>query len=355
MPSDNSDAVPGVPNDADVEPEARTVRCDYCRLPIPDTPLVADHRGVDYHFCSTVCRDALESRESVFTTYHGYRQIRPGVAAMDASLPEGVPRNSFVLLSGQSGTRDEAVQAELVWRRLQAGEPVVVVSFLETPTSIAQSFASFDWNVIPYLESKQLRILDCFSYRLESTDRIYDRMNIWNRHLHDAAQVATTAVRDATDVMNVENRLDGCLEAAGMEDDGMVVIDSLTELGSLVQPVKAYDFVKGLRADVPKGRSVPVFAGATVMSEEREFPHDLGYMVDGVVDLRLNGDLVDNALLKQLRIRKMSGVLTIPRWHTYEYTAGDGMIVFDPEEEIEKSSERAEGSDDSQDDTPETR
>lgn len=312
-------------------------RCDHCQLVIPREPVAVEHRGVTYHFCSETCRDALESRESVFTAYRGYKQMYPGVAAMDASLPQGVPRNSFVLLSGQSGTRDQALQAELVWRTLQKGEPAVVVSFLETPTSVIQSFASFDWNVLPYLESGHLQILDCFTYRLDDADRIYQHMNAWNRHLHDAAQTATTSVRDATDVTNVANRLDRSLEAADMNDDGIVVIDSLTELGSLVQPVRAYDFLKGVRAEVCKGRFVPVFAGGTVMSDERGFPHDLGYMVDGIVDLRLTDELVERTLLKQLRVRKMNGVLTIPEWYTYEYTSEDGMIVFDPEEEIRKA------------------
>jgi hypothetical protein len=46
----------------------------------------------------------------------------------------------------------------------------------------------------------------------------------------------------------------------------------------------------------------------------------------------------------------MAGVLSISEWIAYEYTAGDGMVVFDPEEEIEKSRARraaAEGEEES--------
>ncbi|WP_430505342.1 ATPase domain-containing protein [Haloparvum sp. PAK95] len=324
--------------DTDESSEAEAVpRCDFCRLPISAAPVVSEHGGVDYEFCSNACREALESSGRVFTTYHGFRQFRPGVSAMDTGLPEGMPRNSLVLLSGMSGTRDESVQAELVWRALQRGEPAVVVSFLETPTSVVQEFVSMDWNVLPLLEAGQLRILDCFTHRIEGADSPPERTNDFTAHLQSVARDATTTVRDPTDLGQVLSRLEDCLGELGMDDEGIVVIDSLTELGTLVQPVKAYDFLKRLRADVCKARFVPVFAGATMAGDANAFPHDLEYMVDGIVDLRFTEEVVPDTLLKQLRIRKMTGVLTIPEWHTYEYTAGKGQVVFDPEEEMEKS------------------
>lgn len=338
----------------DADSGAESPRCDFCRLPLPDGAAAAnqavtrDHGGVTYLFCSTACAEALTEEERVFAQYHGSRYVRTGVAAIDASLPQGLPRNSFVLLSGQSGTRDEAVTAELVWRALERGEPAIVCSFLDSPTSMLQTFVDLDWNVLPYLEAGQLHLLDCFTYRLDDPTRSVGHMNDWNRHLHEVAADATTTVADPTNVSGVLSRLDSCLDAHGMDDEGIVVIDSLTELGSLVQPVKAYDFVKNVRAEVSKGRFVPVFASATLSLEEATFPHDLSYMVDCLVDLRLDDQTVPGTLLKQLRVRKATGALAISRWHTYEFTGGQGMVVFDPEEEIEKSRRRRGESDDAE-------
>jgi KaiC/GvpD/RAD55 family RecA-like ATPase len=310
-------------------------RCDYCRLPVPASPRTLERDGATYSFCSVTCRDALETADRVFTEYHGFRRLSTGVSALDSSLPQGVPRNSFVLLTDLAGTRSEAIQAELVWRSLQRGEPVVYISFLEPPVSVVQEFVTLEWNVLPSLEANNLQILDCFTYRTGDRDRMHERMNAWNTHLWNAAEGATTTVRDPTDIGHLQNRLDSALEAVGAQEGGVVVIDSLTELGSLVQPVQAYNFVKNVRADVCKGRFVPVFAGATVTGEQEKFPHDLGYMIDGIVELRLNDDLVDDALVKQLRVRKMSGVLAISEWDTYEYTAGEGIVTFDPVAQME--------------------
>lgn len=316
-----------------------TTRCDFCRLPVPGEPVTDEVNGEDYEFCSRACRDRLAEAEYVFSEYHGHRRFQSGVDAVDASLPQGVPRNAFVLLSGEPGARESEVHAELVWHALKRGEPAVIVSFQEPPGALVQDFLTFDWNVLPYLEEGQLHIVDCFTHRMDDRDRMFDRMDEWNAHLYDVAEEATTTVRDPSNVGEVSNKLDNALEAREMVDEGLVLVDSLTEMGTLLQPVQAYDFVKDLRADVCKGRYVPVFAGATRAGELDTFPHDLGYVADGIVELRLNDELVENTLIKQGRVRKMSGVLVIPEWHPYEYTSGTGMVLFDPAEEMAKSRE----------------
>ncbi len=324
-------------------------RCDFCRLPCPVDPVTAEHDGVTYEFCSPSCREALTESERVFTAYHGHRRFRPGVSGVDAALPEGMPRDSFVLLSGQSGTRDRAVQAELVWRTLQRGEPAVVVSFLEPPVSVIGQFVKMDWNVLPYLDRGALQVLDCFAYRRDGRSHHPSGVNDWNDHLADALAGSTTAVRDPADTAELATKLQGILEEKGMVERGLVVLDSLTEFGSLLRPVQAYDFVKGVRADVCKGRYVPVFAGATFGGDGERFPHDLDYVADGVVDMELNSSIVEGTLLKRVRVRKTNGVLAIPEWRAYEYTARLGMVTFDPGEEAEGDADDTDADDEDAD------
>jgi archaellum biogenesis ATPase FlaH len=212
--------------------------CGFCRLPIPEAPVERTVDGTARSFCSQACGDAYERTDAAFDEYHGHRRAVTGVSALDASLPQGFPRNAFVLVPGEAGTRDRAVGAELVWRTLQRGEPVVFVSFQEPPGAVVQQFLTLEWNVLPYLESGLLHIVDCFTYRLDDRDRMFERMDDWNAHLYDVAEDATTTVRDPTDVGEVHNKLDNALEARDMVDRGMVIIDSLTELGTLVQPVQ---------------------------------------------------------------------------------------------------------------------
>lgn len=329
--------------------ETEHPRCGFCRQRCP-LERVDDGECVGAAgegeteagpFCSQACREAYEEAGEGMADTNGHRKLTPGVAGLDASLPQGFPRNSFVLLVGNSGTREEAIQAELVWRTLERGEPAILVAFTEPPTSLITNFLAMEWNVLPYLESGQLRIVDCFTSRMDNPERLYDRMTAWNTHLRQVVEPQTTTVRDPSDGNAVQNALDNCLEALGMVETGIVVVDSIAEFGSLVQPVQAYDFVKDVRAEVCKGRFVPIIAGATVAGERDTFPRDLDYVVDGVVDLALDGSVLEDTLFRRLRVRKLRGVLAISEWHTYEYTSGLGMVTFDPRAELEASANGA--------------
>ena len=343
----DADAAAGsVERAAEAPDESREDRkCDYCRLPIPEAPVTADHQGVTYHFCSSPCRETSLAEDRVFTEYHGGRRFDPGVSALRAGLPQGMPRNAVVLVSGQPGTRTEALHAEVVWRALQRGEPAVLVAFLDTPVSVVQEFVALGWNVLPYLASGQLRLLDCFSYRLDDPEGMTESMSDWNRHLHRVAAGSTTNIRDPSNPQAVLNGVEGCVDAATDVDaeEGVVVIDSLTEFGSLVQPVQGYDFVKDLRAAVAKSRGVPVFAGASRIDSGDAFPHDLGYIADGVIDLALSDDVVEDALMKRIRVRKMTGVFAIRRWVTYEFAEGRGLVATDPGDDAAESGDADEG------------
>lgn len=319
-------------------------RCDFCRQPLVGAGFDLEQAGERYRCCTERCRDALEGSDRVFTEYDGHRRMQTGVAAIDDSLPQGLSRNSFVLFAGNTGTREGEIRAELVWRALQRGEPAVLVAFTEPPISLVESFLAMDWNVLPAIEEGRIRIVDCFTARVDDRDRLYDRLTPWNRHLDGLVGPATTVVRDPGDGHELRNKLDNCLEGLGMVESGIVVIDSLVEFGSLVQPIQAYDLLKDVRAEVCKGRFVPVFGGATGGDDEA-FPRDLEYVVDGVIDLRLDGGIVEDTLFRRLRVRKMRGVLTVPEWYTYEYTSGLGLVTFDPREgpSEDDDGERADG------------
>ncbi len=321
--------------------------CDFCRLPCPTDPVAMECDSTVYEFCTEACRDAMAESDRVFTEYHGFRRIRTDVSGLDKFLPQGFPRNSFVLMANDEGARDDALRAELVWRALERDEPAAVVTFTEPPISVVESFLSLDWNVLPYLEAGQLHIVDCFTYRMDNRDRerMFERMDEWNRHIYDITKSVTQTVRDPSDVSELHNKIDNCLEGLSMSDCGVVVVDSLTEFGTLVQPVQAYNFVKDLRADICKGRFVPIFAGATFTTEEGDFPHDLGYAVDGILDMQVNGNIVEDTLIKRIRIRKMNGVLAIPEWVAYEFTAGKGLVTFDPLAEMRETYEGGERDD----------
>lgn len=218
------------------------------------------------------------------TSVHQFKRRPFDVAGLDDQLPEGFSRNSFVLLSSMPGTAEESLHAELVWRTLQRGEPAVVVAFEEPPFAFVEFLLSMEWNVIPYLESGQLRFVDCFTERVTTYREDPDRLTDWNRYVYGITAEATERVSDFTSFSVLHDHVDAVVEDVEAYDAGLVLVDSLDEL-AIIQPANALPFVKDLRADFCKGRLVTVVAGATFVFQDTGFPQNVRYFADGIVEL----------------------------------------------------------------------
>jgi KaiC/GvpD/RAD55 family RecA-like ATPase len=292
-------------------------------------PIVEESDGQAYWFCSAACRDAFHAGDRVATVFQGFRRCRTGVRMIDEQLPEGFPRNAFVFVESAPGASEEALLAELVWNRLRKGEPVIVVAYQEPPASMVDQLASMDMNVIPYLERDRLHVVDCFTYRVRAFKRLFEGLDGWNEFLYSVIDGAATRVQNPSDLTAIHAGITNAAERMGMSDRGMVVVDSLDELGTLAQPVNTYAFIKDVRADLCKARFVPVFAGASATDDPTGFPNTLHYLVDGIVELSLEADVNGYGFAKFLRVRKMRGVPTAPRWIPYGYRAGTGLVAVD--------------------------
>ncbi|RZH68366.1 RAD55 family ATPase [Natrinema altunense] len=299
------------------------LECDHCHYPIPGDPEESD----DGRYCSIACREAAAD-ESTLPDPEAYKRFVTGVEPIDSLVPNGVPADSFLLLSGDEGTRRAELGTELVWRALERGEPAVVVSFANPPTATLERFYGNGWNVLPALENGRLRIIDCFTHRLDDRDEFREHRTDWATFVGEAAGDAIVAVRDPSDRREVANTLHRALDDLEMTETGLVTIDSLDELESLLQEQLVHDFIKDVRATVCKARFVPIVAAATTAGQNG-YPEE-EYVFDGIVDLRLTDHLVADTRLKQLAVRKLIGGEVLPQWVTYEHEPARGLFAFGP-------------------------
>lgn len=313
------------------------LECDYCHYPIPAEPAEGD----DGRYCSTVCREAAADADSTMPEPDAYKRFVTGVEPLDSLLPNGVPADSFLLLSGDEGTRRAELGIELAWRALERGERAVVVSFANPPMATLERFHGNGWNVLPALENDRLRIIDCFTHRLDDREAFLDRRTDWSAFLAEAAGDAIVEVRDPSDRREVANSLHRALDALEMTETGLVVIDSLDELESLLQDQLVHDFVKDVRATVCKARFVPVIAAATTAGKSG-YPEE-EYVFDGIVDLRLTDRPASETRLKQLAVRKLIGAEFLPQWVTYDHEPARGLVAFGSTTEARQVYEPATG------------
>lgn len=323
-------------------PNAAPSACSFCGYPIPDGAVTGDPLPTAA-YCSTACRDAHEAGERPFVGEHDDKYVRTDVQALDRVLPQGIRADSLVLFRGETGTGRLALQFELAWRAIQREEPAVVVSYLDPPTAVVERFLELGWNVLPALDRGLLSVVDCFTRRLSDVEEFQATKNRWNVHLTRALEDAVTRVHSPDDLREVENRIISTVRELDPTDGSLVILDSLEEVGTLVADPQVENFLKEVRADVAHNRYVPLVVGQCAdraMGPRQQqlrvtgggLTTDVTYFTDGIVDLRLNTELVPDTRLKQLSVRKMRGVRYVPQWVTFELGT-DGHATFDPSTE----------------------
>lgn len=319
--------------------------CAFCGYRIARGGQTATDAPTD-RFCSTACRTAYEDGEEPFAGQHGYKRAHTGVRVLDQVLPEGLRTDALVLLRGWDGTRLAELRTELAWRALRRDEQAVVVTYADPPTAAIERFLALGWNVLPYLESGDLHLIDCFTERLADPASFGDTRNRWNRYLHGVLEDATTTANNPDDLRELDQRVSSVVEDHAMGPGGVITIDSLDELGTLVPGSQVENFLKEIRAEVAKNRYVPIVAsrrsdrqpGQTGQTGQQPqqvgggLTTELAYVADGIVDLRLNPQLVADTYIKQLLVRRMDGVRHVPQWLAYELGV-DGLAPFDPQTE----------------------
>lgn len=285
-------------------------------------------------YCSDHCREAHETGAEPFSNRYDFKHFMTGVSVLDSLLPYGVPTNSFVLLAGEEGIRHRGLQTELIWRTLTRGEPAIVLTFVDSPVAVVEHFLTFGWNVLPFLESNDLRIIDCFTSRLRDEHQEPKHQVDWNEHLRGLLDESVAMVRETTNFRAVEDHLHDLIEEIDMMGEGLVVIDSLNEARVQGHESRMDQFIKEIRGDICSRKFIPIFT-STTSDADTGVRDEYGYLFDGIVEMRGNESMIPGVRLKQLSIRKMDGVLYRPYWVTYENTVPGGFSAFDPHSELD--------------------
>jgi archaellum biogenesis ATPase FlaH len=111
-----------------------------------------------------------------------------------------------------------------------------------------------------------------------------------------------------------------------MTNQGIIIFDSLTELYSRVGH-HLFDQLKNIRAISCSTRFVPVW-GVAHFGISPDFPTGFDYLSDGLIDLRFEKTLMETGILvKQLRVRRMSGVKSYPIWVSFRIEPQRGCVT----------------------------
>lgn len=243
-------------------------------------------------------------------------RVKLGVEPLDFLIPEGVLRSSLIGIFGETGTGKSALLNELAFRFLENRERVLFVLLEDTPFSRVMSLTSLGFDVTKHLESGSLEFLDCFSYRLRNL----------STPISDYPKLKGTI--EVEDPRNPESVWETIFERAKqMRGKGIVLMDSLTEFLTIAPDASVLlEMMKTAKALLCRYYGIPL-----IYSFHFGFYDDFRFQVevvsDGVIDLRFNPEVVSSALVKQARVRRMSGSKHRTEWVTFEVERGKGIVL----------------------------
>jgi len=320
-------------DDSTTERNDDTEICEFCTLPIPKNST----NETDSNYCCSVCEEHAET-EGELVPLKKSEYINTGIDAIDSSLPQGFPRDSLIFISSEPGTRGKSVIVEGAWRRLEKGEKVLLLACSDPPKMLLKQFIALEWNVFPYLENGDLKIIDCYSEGDTSQD-LDSSSNAWNSHIDKCISSNKSVVSDPGQASQLKRKIDATLEYTKSNESISIFIDSITVMGSKMRDVTAYKFLKTMRSEYCKNRGFTIFANANYSGSGEEFPHEMEHIFDGIIDLSLNPQIIPGILIKEVRIRKIRAAMSVRDAKNFEIIEEDGMKLIKTENKREDSIE----------------
>ncbi|MEM3832158.1 MAG: RAD55 family ATPase [Thermoprotei archaeon] len=242
-------------------------------------------------------------------------KIKSNIAPVDLGAPEGIPRNSLILLSGNAGTGKTVLLCHLAMNFMLNNEPIIYVTLDDDSLSVVKVFESFGWNLSEYIDKGLFKLIDGFSFRLGA----FKQQNLYHFAVKEVRPDNTLSIINAILELsdNVNNK-------------GLVILDSLNELMFTLDVRGILDFVRTLRAVVSKGKNIVTLVTLHVTTDALvELKNNLEYLVDGIIDTRIDPNLQELGIpIKQMMVKKLRGAPTNPVWIPY-VILNDGVHLVD--------------------------
>jgi KaiC/GvpD/RAD55 family RecA-like ATPase len=230
---------------------------------------------------------------------------RLGVLLLDKLLPRGIPRKSFGIIEGEGGAGKSFLVHLIVKYFLENDEEVIYLTLDDDPESLAEALRAHDVDVDNYVKKEKLMIVDgCAArYGVESGKYAYERLT-------------------SLEPEKVARTLESIVEDKGIENRGLLVIDSLNPFFIAYEPTMIYDLICRLRSSISKRRKVLTLAILHTTSGVFEEPAQiLEFMLDLVVLVGYHVRALEaGAPVRRLLIKKAKGVPVSYGWVSYIIT-----------------------------------
>ncbi len=238
-------------------------------------------------------------------------RISTGIARLDKALEGGVPRGSWVAVTGEPGTGKSILSMHFAWAGLRAGDPIVYVTteqeFRDVLAQAAQFGMYFDefpiyslgWKKEPE-EPPQIVVIDVFGL-LKVARQMSERSRESEKaRRYGALSIDTLigAINEAYDVLNVSHG------GRGPERHVRLVVDSMSAFWS-DKPAMARKFSYQFKIAIHRDNVTSYLTSQYAMTTKSTFGFGLEHVADGVIHLWMDDVESAREVRRWLIIKKM--------------------------------------------------
>ncbi len=207
-----------------------------------------------------------------------------------------------LMLAGNAGAGTSTLGLQLLYRDLKAGKPCGLLSYDAFPSEVQKRMKGMGWDIAPYLEKGELRVLDIYSA---------------------LAGVESGTIRDPTDFTEISIQVTNMLDKT--KGPTTVLLDSVTPIFNSAQAKDCVNFLQVIAAKVKNSGGKFIFT-----STKGSMPEDarltIESLVDGIIDLSLVRK--GKSLTRFLQVRKMPGREISSAETGFEIVPGKGILFL---------------------------
>ena len=206
-----------------------------------------------------------------------------------------------LMIMADSGAGSTTMALQLLYRELKKGKFCALLSYDAFPSEVARRMRDMGWEITPYLQSGQMKIVDCYSA---------------------LAGVEGSRIRDPTDFTEVSIQVTGLIDKA--KGGPTILLDSVTPIFNAAAAKDCINFLQVLGAKVKNSGGMFIFT-ATKGSIPDESRSKIEALADGVIELNLVKKA--KSLNRFLLVRKMAGSQASPIETGFEIAPGLGIRI----------------------------
>jgi KaiC domain protein len=282
-------------------------------------------------------REKVEKEVKVYTKTPGLTRVSTGILELDEALEGGVPKGSWVAITGEPGTGKSILCIHFAWAGLKAGDPIVYVTTEAEFRDVVRQAKIFG------MDFEQFNIYDISSSREPSETPSIVVIDIFGllkiaRQMSESISLDIESARKrrfaALDIQTLTVAIHEAYKVLGVLKEGgktpikhvRLIIDSLSAFWA-DKPAMARKYSYELKIATHRENVTAYLVSQYAMTTKSTFGFGLEHIADGVIHLWMDDVETKKEVIRYMIIKKMR--LTNHAKHAFrvEIVPGKGVVL----------------------------